>query len=728
LSDLALVRTGRAVTGAAVLLGTASAVFALGTGELAFWWRSLGGLQAGLAVAFGIFVWLVLPNQPRNATVWAMAASAGVGITALVLALVPTLANGDPLEILDARWVPADSPPAVGWLLVVGNAASVPGLFVPLTLGLLLFPNGALPSSRWRPIAALAVAAVVVLAVSHGWWYRPGNTSRVENPVILGSGFVVVALAASALVSLLARYRCSTGTSRLQYKWVVWGTSVGVAVFAGFFFVPDTLVDHDGLILAATLAAVWWVVSYGVAVGRYRLYEIDAVISRSVVFVTLAALITGIYALVVVVVGSLIGGSDIWLSVLATALVAIAFEPVRTSSQRWANRLVYGRRATPYEVLAGLSRLLAVTESGEALLERLATELREATGVRRAAVWIRDDGALRPVAVAPAAAAASEAPAHGAGEQNLEFPIEHEGETVGYLVLDESAAVSLRPQERQLAADLAASAALVVAKVRLDHDLVTKAIEIDDSRRRLLDAQATELRRLERELEERVGQPVASMEAQLGLAERLARDEGCVRVAALLCRLGAETHAAGAQVRSLAHGMHPPLLAADGLPAAIGSLVARCPLDVRPDVALGQRYSADVEAAVYYCVAEALTNAAKHARGPVQVVVAGHDSGLTFSVTDAGPGFDPARNATGSGLHNIADRLDTLGGTITIASRLGAATTITGWLPVDSSPAAARLGSTQEGDHASSKADELKSAFATNATAPASSARSSYSS
>jgi signal transduction histidine kinase len=682
-SDRALVLTGRALAAAAVVLAVASVALAVVTGELQFWWRSYAGLQAGLAVGFGTFVWLALPNQPRNATVWAMAASIGVAVLAFALALVPPLMDGaDPLEILDERWVPADSPPAVGWVQVVGNAASIPGLFVPLTLGLLLFPDGSLPSRRWRAVAAIAVAAIAVLAVTHGWWYRPANTSRTEGPAILGAGLVTVIAVGVSVVSLVGRFRRSSGTTRLQYKWVMWGTGIGASVFAGYFFLPDAAVDEDWGILAAALAALCWVVSYGIAVGRYRLYEIDAVMSRSFVFAALAAFITGIYVIVVMVIGSFVGGADVVRWVLATALVAVVFEPVRTRSQRWANRLVYGRRATPYEVLGELTRRLAVNESGERLLERLVDELQAATGARRAAVWIRGGGTVRPVAIAPAGAEAPGAPAPGMEAQGAHFPIEHEGETLGYLALEAHAGDALRPPERRLCEDLAASAALVVAKVRLDRALATKAIEIEDSRRRLVGAQDDELRRLERELSKSVGEQVAALRTHLVLAERTARLEGSARVAALLESLRDETQAAIDQIRSLAQGIHPPLLSTEGLAVALASLATRCPLEVLLDFDLQQRHGIALEAAVYYCVSEALTNAAKHANGPIRVVVTDHGAVLRFTVTDSGPGFDPARTTKGAGLHNMAGRVDALGGTLTVTSRAGASTTVAAALPI----------------------------------------------
>src|SRR5690606_17907957 len=175
-------------------------------------------------------------------------------------------------------------------------------------------------------------------------------------------------------------------------KWVAWGTAITAAVFSGFFFVPDSHVYQDVTALVALLGAACWAVCYGFAVGRYRLYEIDVVISRTLVYASLAVLIAGVYVVVVVALGAAVGGSSIWLSMLATAIVAISFEPARSRLQRGANRLVYGRRATPYEILGDLTRQLAVAEGADAHLVHLATQLRAGTAARRVIVWL-DEGA-----------------------------------------------------------------------------------------------------------------------------------------------------------------------------------------------------------------------------------------------------------------------------------------------------------------------------------------------
>ncbi len=147
-------------------------------------------------------------------------------------------------------------------------------------------------------------------------------------------------------------------------------------------------------------------------------------------------------------------------------------------------------------------------------------------------------------------------------------------------------------------------------------------------------------------------------------------------------QMTADTQLAIDQIRSLARGIYPPLLQADGLSAAIPALAGLSTLDVHVSTDVEGRYSLHVEGAVYFCVAEALTNAAKHGRDPITVTVGNESGTLAFEVSDSGPGFDPARSSGGAGLRNMADRVEALGGEFAITSSPGAPTIVSGSLPV----------------------------------------------
>jgi signal transduction histidine kinase len=436
-----------------------------------------------------------------------------------------------------------------------------------------------------------------------------------------------------------------------------------------------------------TLALAAVPTSIGIAITRYRLYDIDLVISRSLVFVVLVGFITVVYAGLVVGVGSVVGGATLGWQIAATALVAVVFEPVRGRVQRWINRLVLGRRATPYEVLSDLTGRLAATEREEGLLERMAARLAEGTGADRAVVWVKERSGLRAVACDPP----NERPANSAtGLEVLPgtvVPIRQDGETLGALSVESRRGDALSPTEQRLIEDLAGSAGLLMRRLRLDADLERKAAELAESRRRLVHAQDVERRRLERELNEGAQQLVVALKVEVGLAQQQARAEGAQQTQVLLAQMESEAQDAIDQIRALANGIYPPLLEAEGLAAAIRALGELAPVEVYVDADVSRRHALAIEVAVYFCVSEALTNAVKHGQSPIRIAVSDESDELVFTVSDSGPGFDMLAIERGAGLNNLADRLNALEGTITIDTAPGTPTTITGRLALVSAEA-----------------------------------------
>jgi signal transduction histidine kinase len=407
--------------------------------------------------------------------------------------------------------------------------------------------------------------------------------------------------------------------------------------------------------------------------------------SKVLVLAGLAVFIILIYSVIAGLIGRLIGGTRIWLSLVATVCVAVAFEPARRHIQRWVNQMIYGRRATPYEVLAEITGRLASTESEEGLLQRMASMLAAGTGADRAAVWLRTGSNFLAVATEPAG---QESVVAGAGAlPGTSELIQDNGEVLGAFTVEKGADETPTGTERLLIADLAGSAGLVLRKLRLGAALEDKAEELRESRRRLVDAQDVERRLLERELYGGAQQRVIAVKLKLGLALQAARAEGADKVAALVTEMVGDAQLAIDQIRTLARGIYPPLLEAEGLGPAVASLAGLASVEVLVHTSVPNRYPLPLEAAIYFCVSESLTNAAKHGRQPVVVTIAETDSALTFSVTDSGPGFDPQSTSAGVGLRNMADRLGTLGGTFTVVSAPGSATTVCGQLPLADSRA-----------------------------------------
>jgi signal transduction histidine kinase len=596
----------------------------------------------------------------------------------------------------------------------------VPTLSIPILL-FLLFPDGRVPSRRWRPVLWLACAAPAATALLSA--LTPGRmtgafaqltTVRVINPTgIPGAGGVLSALSvATGLASLLAailagvslvvRFRSRRGDERQQIKWLAFVGATFLAEFALTVAVSLILGSAGNAAAANTWGDTMYAVMFAtlglgipaacaLAILKYRLYDIDVVISKTVVYAVLAAFITAVYVLLVVGVGALagVGGRpSLGLSILATAVVAVAFQPVRERVQRLANRLVYGRRATPYEALAQLSERMAGTYATEDLLPRMALIVAAATGADRAGVWLRDGDVLRADASWPAGAeppapvplAGGELPAaSGAGHL---VAVRHRGELLGALSVTKKRGDTVTPTEDRLIGNLAAQAGLVLRNAGLTEQLLARLAELRASRERLVTTQDTERQRLERDLRDGPQLELAGLAGKLGdAAHALDHDEA--RAKALLDEVTSEIAGALASLRELARGIYPPLLADMGIAAALDAQARRAPIPVSVETDGIGRYPEEIEAAVYFCALEALRSAAWHADAThASVRLSANGGDLRFEVTGDGQRPGAGAGPWDADLQAMADRVDALGGEILIAAAPGRGTRINGWVPV----------------------------------------------
>ena len=277
----------------------------------------------------------------------------------------------------------------------------------------------------------------------------------------------------------------------------------------------------------------------------YGLYDIDVFISRALVYGSLAVFITAVYVGIAVGIGTLVGSGgkpNLALSILATAIVAIGFQPVRERVQKVANRLVYGKRATPYEVLSEFSGRVAETYAADEVLPRMARVLQEGTGAESATVWLRGTVDMRPAATYPGGIEAHQSlpmsngtlPALGDATKAVE--VRHQGELLGALSVNKRRGETLTPIEEKLVDDLAHQAGLVIKNVGLSADLQARLDELRASRQRLVHAQDLERRRLERNLHDGAQQHLVALKVKLGLAEMLLRRDP-VKAAATLEQL-----------------------------------------------------------------------------------------------------------------------------------------------------------------------------------------------
>ncbi|MGB7861723.1 MAG: hypothetical protein WBM90_14610, partial [Acidimicrobiia bacterium] len=449
------------------VLSIAASFLLISDRGLWLWISGFDGFVVLFSIGFAVFTWLVATRQPDNGVVWAMAAAAFFG-GLLEFGLVAVFTFFDVPEPLNDIWVPALAPSGAAWIYFSTGWAWVPALIPILTFGVLLFPDGRLPSPKWRPVGMFTAIGLVALTIATIWTYWPDQTAPVEEGPFFNVAFGMVLVAAVlSLAALVGRFRRSTGEQRHQIKWILWGALALVPMFLGVGFVIGGTESEHLLLVPVYAAEVIFLTSYGIAIAKYRLYDIDVVISRSFVLAVLAVFITGTYAAIVVGLGGLIGGDGdgLLLPIAATAVVALAFEPVRFRAQRWANRVVYGKRATPYEVLADLTERLAVATAGEGLLQRLADLLREGVGADYAAVWLGHSGEMIVAATSPEISRTALQPALD-GETS--FPVSHNGEVVGALEVTKPKGTVLSVQERSLISDLAGSAGAVLGYQRLN--------------------------------------------------------------------------------------------------------------------------------------------------------------------------------------------------------------------------------------------------------------------
>ncbi len=581
----------------------------------------------------------------------------------------------------------------------------------------LLFPTGKLPSRRWRTVAAagLVLAGLTMAGlVTHPRLVRlpaPGGISlSYQNPLAVqdpgpvlrvvlvgtvnGLAGVFVPFLAAAFVSLAVRYRAGDRLLRQQVKWLA---LTAVAFIAGLLVALLGLVGGQAWLAGVAYTATGLIALFGIpaamgiAVLKHGLYDIDLIISRAVVYGLLSAAVTGVYSGIVLGIGTFVGHrSGPVLTIAAAVTIALLFQPLRDRAQLFANRVVYGRRATPYQALSDFAGDMAGQLDLTEAVDRMVSVLAGATGAERAEAWIRVGPELCPAAIWPRGSSPSPAipvvdglpasdPAVAGATRAV--AVRHGGELLGALSLRKPPSEPLTSTEDELMRHLASQAGLVLRNAALTAELRSTIGQLRASRRRLVEAQDAERRRIERNLHDGAQQHLIALAVQLALLDEAAGDPDAVRELVPVLKDG--VRAALDDLRDLARGIYPPLLADQGLVPALHSQARKATVPVEIDADGVGRYPQDIEAAVYFCTLEALQNIAKYAAATrVTVGLACSGGSLSFTVTDDGTGFDTASTQYGTGLQGMADRLDALGGTLHVSSRPRYGTTVSGGLPV----------------------------------------------
>ncbi|MDP8957583.1 MAG: histidine kinase [Actinomycetota bacterium] len=640
-------------------------------------------------------------RKPENLIGWSFLGAGFFG-TLNVAAAFYAIYGG----IADPGAVPA--PEEVDWIALW---AWIPGIVLTAVMIPLLFPDGTLTSGR-RKLVVLTLAVTILSIVGSAFAPVPLQDLNRPNPFalqgILGTVsealsyamILIFPIIIAAVVMLVRRFRRSTGEERLQLKWFAFAAAI-----AGLGVAASGITSLIQEVISPNQPIPFWVrvmqdlsifvftglpVATGIAIFKYRLYDIDVIINKTVVFAVLAGFVSAIYVAVVVGIGAAVGSTgNRLLPIVAVALIAVAFQPLRERAHVLANRFVYGKRASPYEVLSEFTNRAGGSFSTEEILPEMARVLAEGTGARQAQVWLRIGTELIPSAAYPGEPTGERIPVDEnataippLGGFDRAAPVVHRGELLGALGATKPPNEPFTAAEEKLISDLASQAGLVLRNVRLTSELLANLDELRASRQRLVTAQDDERRRLERNIHDGAQQQLVALSVKLRLATAmLDRDQEKTRQ--LLSELQAETTDALENLRDLARGIFPPLLADQGLAAALDSQLRKVPVPVSLATDGVARYPKEVESAVYFSCLEALQNVSKYANANEAMISLSEENGsLVFSVQDDGQGFDPSQVKRGAGLQNISDRLEAIGGKLEIRSAPGEGTTLVGRIPV----------------------------------------------
>ncbi|MDQ4127423.1 MAG: histidine kinase, partial [Actinomycetota bacterium] len=586
-----------------------------------------------LSLAYPTVGAMVASRRPRNPIGWILCCAG-------LLSAVQIFASG----YADYAW--PDPLPGARYMAWMASWVTLPTVMLTTVLLLLLFPSGRLPSGLLFPEGRLPARSWLVVVwmaacgsaiVAFDLATRPG---RLETQLSLGlvwpsypvdnpfgdiggspSGITdaILSIVAHvglylffvsfvfALVTLISRFVLSRGEERQQIKWFM----VAVVLLIGGF--PVSLIG--GLPLAILLgidAALWNIglaasmsgflllpVTLVLAILKYRLYGIDRVVNRTLVYGLLTACVVGLYVLMVAGAGALFQGRvNVVVSLLATGLVALLFHPLRARLQRAVNRLMYGQRDEPYAVLSRLGERLGERPAPEESLSTVVETVVRALKLPYAAITLEQDGKF--VAVAE----------RGSPAANLvTLPLVYHAEEVGQLlVAPRTPGEEFAPADRRLLDDLAHQAGATAHAARLTADL-------QRSRERLVTAREEERRRLRRDLHDGVGPQLAALMLELETAGDLV--SGDPEASALMGKLSRRARDTASDVRRSVHALRPPALDELGLLGALretavhygrGGLAVsvEAPVELPP-------LPAAVEVACYRIAQEAMTNVVRHA-------------------------------------------------------------------------------------------------------------------
>jgi signal transduction histidine kinase len=602
---------------------------------------------------------LIAIRQPRNLIAWLLLA--GALSTSQAYALIPD--HGWSLQVGRASW-----PLQYAWPLAVA----------------FVFPDGRLLSRRWRWVAIASTFSFVgflTIAMIDSQPFDPPDAhvrnpiAGFPNPAVLSWIWVpfwlgIFGTLIAAAVAVRLRLRRSTGVERMQTLWIAWALSIiplGLAVSLASWATPiggfmGTYVVFPLLLMMGTTVAA----AVGIAVVRYRLYAIERLINRTLVYAALTVLLALAYGATALILGVTLGRGSSWVTAAGTLVVALAFRPLRARVQYVVDR-----------------RFDRARFDGLRVVQAFENEVREGRRAPEAIGHVLAEALHDPLAEILFWLPESETYANAAGSLVSDLPddgrarseITREGTQMALLLHDPELLV-----RRTSLRDTLAAAALSVEIARLRVEVRLQLQEVQASRVRIVEAGYEERRRLERDLHDGAQQRLVSLGLQIRRMQRSLPQEAGI-LAPALDQIVGEVGSAITDLRQIAAGVRPARLD-DGLAAALQDLARSAPIPVEVDAPIG-RIAASVEAAAYFVVCEALTNAVKHGSASRVALTATSENGsLLLTVTDDGIGGARARR--GSGLAGLQDRISAHGGTLVIASPRGGGTRIDAVIPCDS--------------------------------------------
>ena len=653
-------------------------------------------VRIGLLAAWGVCGGIAAARHRGDPTPLLLlggALTAGVAVIAAA-----TLSSGDPILGRDAALT-----------LRAAGLALAPAFAFHALLGM---PSGALRTNSRKTLAAIgygiaAVVAVVLIA------------DRPDIPAWApASEMILFALVGSP--SALGRYERATIPERRRIKWLGWSVTVatGIAVAVAAL---NALVNSPEQVGAIALAATGIIpIAFVVAAFERPAVVIDRLLLHTITLTGLVALVSAVYVAIVLGLGRFPEDEErtlLVLSIIAAAAAALLYVPTRERLQRFATRFVYGERQAPDEVIRTFGSRMSRSLPLDELLLQMAESLRKTLQLDVAEVWTGSGGTLERSVSDPSrpparlALGASETtvvaragitgpawlkvwlPAMlGPEDEHLRVaPITNAGELLGLIVVRRRGERgAFDEEEERIITELARQVGLALRNVRLDSALQAsleevrqQASELQASRARIVAAADAERRKIERNLHDGAQQRLVALAVNLRLARQLAA-QAPDDANAMLDQLGTEIQETLEELRALAHGIYPPLLADRGLGEALKAAAGRSPVQTTVFAEGLVRYPPEIEAAIYFCCLEAMQNISKYAgEGATADVRIRHEAGaLLFEVNDNGAGFDVATAKAGAGFTNMNDRVGAIGGSLRVESAPGKGTKVSGTVPI----------------------------------------------